>query len=470
MSESTFRPLKRICEDAHMSESPLVLVSASATGVLGEHHHKFEIGPQNDFVIIYGPNGVGKTKFLEIIHHLSHLRGFRLSRLPFDRAVLRYSDGSELSARRTIGPNKSNDPKFTANLVTFTLKRPKLKLVTWVSGGDDLVEMLRVGSPYEQITDELWQDPSDGEVVHIRELRARYSARSRASNLEQVEAPSDLREFVKLVPSFLIETQRLRTEEMQRQVASTRFGTPRESRKTRSRITEQAENIRSLLNDAQTEHSRITQRLDRTFPNRVLNAARQEKNLDARSIRERYDDQNVFRSRLGRVASVSLSEELSLPDGQLEAWALALLDLYLEDAKAKLAPFVDLLERIELLEQIVNDRLLNKKLAVTDQYGLSVAHSGAGRTIELDSLSSGEQHEIILMIDLLFHVPSGAVVLIDEPEISLHVAWQLAFLPDVKRIAELVGFHFVVATHSPQIINGEWERAERLGPAEVSFQ
>ncbi len=73
------------------------------------------------------------------------------------------------------------------------------------------------------------------------------------------------------------------------------------------------------------------------------------------------------------------------------------------------------------------------------------------------------------MIDLLFNVPVGGVVLIDEPEISLHIAWQLAFIPDVKKIAQLAGFTFVVATHSPQIINDEWDRAFRLGPPEVAF-
>ena len=224
------------------------------------------------------------------------------------------------------------------------------------------------------------------------------------------------------------------------------------------------------MNEAQTDHSRITQQLDRTFPNRVLGAAEiKDKGLNQDSIRERYNTQNEFRSRLGRVASVSLDDELSLPDGDLDSWALTLLNQYLEDAEKKLAPFVGLLKKIELLEQIINDRLLNKKLRVTDGDGLAVQHSQTDRPIALDSLSSGEQHEIILMIDLLFNVRQGAVVLIDEPEISLHVAWQLAFIPDVEKIAELSGFRFVVATHSPQIINDQWERAIRLGPNEVSF-
>ncbi|OKL52118.1 hypothetical protein BSZ40_04230 [Buchananella hordeovulneris] len=231
----------------------------------------------------------------------------------------------------------------------------------------------------------------------------------------------------------------------------------------RSRIREQSEHIRSLLRKAQTEHSRITQGLDRTFPDRVLNKARSESVIDSDQIRDRYSKQNALRERLSRVVSVKLQEELPLPEEELEPWALALLSLYLDDAEEKLKPFGDLLEKIELLEKIVNKRLMNKTLTVTAEEGLTVRHSTSSLSIDLDSLSSGEQHEIILLIDLLFNVPPGAVVLIDEPEISLHVAWQIAFLPDVISIADLVGFRFIVATHSPQIIHDKWEHACSLG-------
>lgn len=450
-----------------MSEPTLMLVSASATGVLGEYDHSFSIGENEEYVIVYGPNGVGKTKFLEIIDALTQLQGFALSKLPFNSAKLKYSDGSTLSVdRREVDQDLVDGSPTQAHSVRFTLCRPEQKPLTWDHQDDEFAEFLRKQIRYEQISDEYWQDPSDGEIVHIDDLRIRFDKGPRSRKMHRSSEPADARDFVELVPSFLIETQRLRIEQNR---PRTRYGSVREFRRPRSRITEQADKIRSLLNGAQTEHSRITQRLDRTFPNRVLRAAVRDNDLNSDAIRERYNDQNDFRSRLGRVASVSLADELSLPAGELDGWALTLLNQYLDDADQKLTPFRDLLEKIELLEQIVNDRLLNKTLQVTDGEGLAVQHLQSGRSIALDSLSSGEQHEIILMIDLLFNVPPGAVVLIDEPEISLHVAWQIAFIPDVERIAELAGFRFVVATHSPQIINDQWERAIRLGPDEGSF-
>lgn len=237
---------------------------------------------------------------------------------------------------------------------------------------------------------------------------------------------------------------------------------------TTSKITEHAVKMRKLVNEAQTEHSKITQQLDRTFPNRVLESKPNYLSGDE-DIRQRYNEQNEFRSRLGRVASVALEDALSLPDRDLDEWELKLLHLYLIDADKKLAPFENLLQKIELLEDIINSRLLNKRLQVTAGEGLTVVDTLQENSIDLDSLSSGEQHEIILMFDLLFNVPRGAMVLVDEPEISLHVVWQLAFIPDVQRIAELAGFRFIVATHSPQIINDAWDRAVRLGPEAIAF-
>jgi predicted ATP-binding protein involved in virulence len=462
-----FRRSDAICNSELVSKKEPFLVRASATRVLGEYDHAFAISDGDEFVILYGPNGVGKTRFLEVVDALSRLRGSSLLLLPFETASLEYSDGSQLSAKRLFENNDAGqDATLHRGTVALSLRRPGQKVVSWTYGDDDFAKWIRGNLPYRQIGEDVWEDPADGEIVQTDELRERYGRR----NPDKNAVPEALKSFAAKVPSYLIETQRLRIEQDVRpRTAAFRTMSGSRTRRPRSRITEQAEKLQQLVNEAQTEHSRITQRLDRTFPNRVLGTEATNLALDADSIRRRYDEQNEFRSRLGRVASVALEDELSLPARTLEDWELKLLDLYLKDADEKLAPFEGLLQKIELLEQIINSRLLNKELRVTDGDGLTVEHMVDARRIDLDFLSSGEQHEIILMIDLLFNVPRGAVVLIDEPEISLHIVWQLAFIPDVRRIATLAGFRFVVATHSPQIINDEWDRAIRLGPPEVAF-
>lgn len=52
--------------------------------------------------------------------------------------------------------------------------------------------------------------------------------------------------------------------------------------------------------------------------------------------------------------------------------------------------------------------------------------------------------------------------MIDEPEISLHVEWQLNFLEDIERIAQTNKVRVIVATHSPQLIGSRWDECYDL--------
>jgi len=81
-------------------------------------------------------------------------------------------------------------------------------------------------------------------------------------------------------------------------------------------------------------------------------------------------------------------------------------------------------------------------------------------------LSSGEQHELVLFHELTFGMAANSLLLIDEPEISLHIVWQQNFLPDLRRVVELSTFDAVIATHSPEIIGDNWGLTVELrGPA-----
>ena len=82
--------------------------------------------------------------------------------------------------------------------------------------------------------------------------------------------------------------------------------------------------------------------------------------------------------------------------------------------------------------------------------------------------SSGEKETIVSFYNLLFKISSGEILLIDEPEISLHIAWQRMFINDLIKIEELRNLTILVATHSPQMISGnrniqiDWENYTRM--------
>ena len=81
----------------------------------------------------------------------------------------------------------------------------------------------------------------------------------------------------------------------------------------------------------------------------------------------------------------------------------------------------------------------------------------------MNNLSSGEKQEIVLFYELIFESGNNELLLIDEPEISLHIVWQKMFMDDLLRIVKYKGINAIVATHSPQIINNHWERQIDLG-------
>jgi len=183
----------------------------------------------------------------------------------------------------------------------------------------------------------------------------------------------------------------------------------------------------------------------------------------AEAIQEKYDAQNTLRQRLAEISLLDARPDLPLPKRDLENWERRVLWTYLSDSDQKLATFIPILERATLLKDIVNSRFLFKDLAVDRDRGFRF-ETEQGGDISADLLSSGEQHELVLTYELLFQAKRGSLVLIDEPEISLHVGWQKEFLSDIIRIAKVSSLRFIIATHSPQIINKWWSRAVALHP------
>ena len=72
---------------------------------------------------------------------------------------------------------------------------------------------------------------------------------------------------------------------------------------------------------------------------------------------------------------------------------------------------------------------------------------------EISALSSGEK-QVVALIGLLIFTPSPVrpeVLIIDEPELSLHLTWQEIFVDAI--LQSQPNFQFVLATHSPTIIS-----------------
>lgn len=126
----------------------------------------------------------------------------------------------------------------------------------------------------------------------------------------------------------------------------------------------------------------------------------------------------------------------------------------------------DLAESMVVFMDIVNGIFINKSIYVNDG-GMIGTKMDSGAMLPLSKLSSGEKHILVMFYRMLFQTAPGSLVVIDEPEISLHVSWQQLlgrYFIDVARLRDL---QMIVATHSPQIIHEDWDKAAELRVKDV---
>lgn len=118
--------------------------------------------------------------------------------------------------------------------------------------------------------------------------------------------------------------------------------------------------------------------------------------------------------------------------------------------------------RAELLRDLLSDKLAFKT-ATIGSGGLEFTDDD-GEKLDFFALSAGEIRLTEFYADLLFGTPDGALLLIDEPEVSMHIAWQFTLVDDVKEICRaLGGASAIIATHSPQILGGHRDLQVDLG-------
>lgn len=90
---------------------------------------------------------------------------------------------------------------------------------------------------------------------------------------------------------------------------------------------------------------------------------------------------------------------------------------------------------------------------------VTVQRVGSLKPFSIFELSSGEYHMYTNLMGLGFGVEEGSLMLLDEPDNSLHPQWQRDFMAAVHGICQ-VGMrtgHLIVCTHSPLIVGAALE-------------
>lgn len=91
---------------------------------------------------------------------------------------------------------------------------------------------------------------------------------------------------------------------------------------------------------------------------------------------------------------------------------------------------------------------------------MPIFQNSLGKTFEIDGLSSGEKQLFFRIMALKMIEANNSIILIDEPEISLHPSWQQKILKLYENVGE--NNQVIVATHSPHVISSAKKESLRL--------
>ena len=416
----------------------------SVDGLFGRYDHVVRFPHAGEgselpsVVILHGPNGVGKTTILRMLDGIMHLDYDMFRVTPFGQARLTFTKERELSVTR-IGPDGPLNVIF---------------------GGHEVLLHPRDKGAYK---------PSDEDAV--------------------AEFRDDFTEAVQAISFELIETQRAskRLDDAAEEASwrlrdpAGRAPGPRERLRLGYRGTQRerdqslAERVKRFIAEAQVDAARFFRGRDPNLFERIFGALQKDElpeyspDVLLKTLR-RIRREDAISARLGLTADPWNQKQLTgflrgLDKSPRGRQALLVLGAYVEslEARADLRRLV--VDRLLRFERIMADFLMDKKVSTGRQDGLRI-EAADGTALSERQLSSGEFHLLYLMVSALVAKRRGTVIAIDEPEMSMHIAWQRKLIRNLIDCASNAVPQFVFATHSPDIV-AEWrEYMVRLGPVD----
>ncbi len=108
----------------------------------------------------------------------------------------------------------------------------------------------------------------------------------------------------------------------------------------------------------------------------------------------------------------------------------------------------------KLDDKTSSDLIRSLELNISDVSGIVLRKNDSNSNLTLNDASSGERSLLLLVCSIASQITNDSIVLIDEPEISLHPAWQETFVDLISNaFAHYKRCHFIIATHSPLIVS-----------------
>ncbi len=427
-------------------------------GLFDMFDHTIPLNMEERLSIIYGINGIGKTMIFKILDSLFNLdlnNIIILSKSPFSKLIINYHDNSVLtllniSKKIEIYYEKNNEKESYSISLEDMFKEESLE-------SENISRFINRNIPsLSKIAGNKYKIRGTNDIIEIEEVFGRFGE-SFPSSLLNINISNLLKDILDQTRLFFIQTQRLIVFQAKR---NNRLLDEISFDKEYS-VSLYSNEIADIVKNKIEERNKLSNDLQQSLHKRILSNQVQ----TDYTIEQLNDVSANIEKRIEELKEVGLLDDIQMDNFKVtkdvDSVKRAILSVNIQDIQKALAIFDDLYPKFQKFIEILNERRLSFKKIRLSKNGFVFTNS-KGKILNASDLSSGEQHELVLLYLLLFKIPENSLILIDEPEISLHITWQKAFLEDMKDIIKLRNFDIVVATHSPAIINGNWDLTIKL--------
>lgn len=380
-----------------------------------------------DVNIIIGRNGTGKTTFMNILHGVLAADVTSLSENEFDSARITLIKGKR---RRTIKATKIEDENVPFPWIEYQISQRKymLRLVEFEGRRYTSAMRNRIQEEALLIRTELEELVS---VTSLSVYRLRHDDDYEVRDVRgrQIVSPVDYRlgQALRGLTQYQLElSQKARevSSKLQSDVlASILYGE------------EDAKNVGYELDfNSSDEQMRLT------------SAYAQLNSLNAEIRKKIRFHVSSIEETIKNIAEIDDSESVSKKIDIKPLEALRKTRRIIDLSLAAENKTQEIYSQINIFLRIIKEFITDKTFEF--EAGNLVIRTSDG-PIGHERLSSGEKQLIILMIEALLQGRQPHIFLADEPELSLHIAWQRMVIPAVMEINP--NAQVIAATHSPEI-------------------
>ncbi|MEY4974903.1 MAG: hypothetical protein RIQ97_98 [Pseudomonadota bacterium] len=407
----------------------------------------------NSISILTAPNGYGKSTILKIISSFASGDHYYFIREKFGSIRFFLSDEEVVEVIHVEDDHENNQVTIRSGSNQTKIKDPFGN-----QDGDERSFVVERALPFlTRIGSKTWRHDRTGEIFDRVEILSRYGDHPLfRRNIKRDEWLEKIRRSIKV---FSIPTNRLKFEE-------DFDGRGHTLAKSSLMVGALAKDIQEKMQSAIRNQFEEGRKKETNFPTRLMDSLKNGVAPTRESIIESINSVQSYEERYGRLGLVphtGTTKQLNVHAESTENAGMLVLKTYLDDIREKFSLLENLAQRLDVFCSSINGLIAFKEISTSADEGIVVrVIDGERQALPLSVLSSGEQHLIVLIGKLVFDTNKGALVLIDEPEISFHPEWQEKFLSILEEIRKLNGFAVVVATHSPILIGDRWDSVIEL--------